>query len=227
MKVFPNSACQPVPKKKVVKVKAPPPPPDKRLPAERPWYWAHHDDMKKHNAQHVKKHKKSHSWKKKEIRSVIRNLQNLHHHDIHCHMGEAGCAEMEAKHTAKKAAKKVAKRATKKAPKKKLASNYMSLLLRSIYIKQTKQIRDRFKKPEAWCLHFHDKCRAALHDKLMAKQKKMAIATSLITEDSEDNSQLLALKQQVASANAAVAKAKRVLAVTQARRRQKKKAMQT
>merc|ERR1712146_585518 len=140
-------------------------------------------------------------------------------------------AEMEAKHTAKKAAKKVAKRATKKAaktaPKKKLASNYMSLLLRSIYIKQTKQIRDRFKKPEAWCLHFHDKCRAALHDKLMAKQKKMAIATSLITEDSEDNTQLLALKQQVASANAAVAKAKRVLAVTQARRKQKKKAMQT
>jgi len=177
--------------------------------------------MKKHHAQHIKKHKKSHSWKKKEIRSVIRNLQNLHHHNIHCHMGEAGCAKMEAKHAAKQAAKKTAKKTAKTAPKKKLASNYMSFLLRSIYMKQAKQIRDQFKKPEAWCLHFHDKCRAALHDKLMAKKKKMAVTTSLITEDSKDT-ELLALQQRVASANAAVAKAKQVLAITQARKHKKK-----
>jgi len=231
MKVFPNAACKNVPKKlkkAVVKKKLPPPPPDNRLPAETPWYWEQHDQvaMKKHDKHMKLVHSSAHAWKKKEIAHVLRNLEGHHLRNIHCHMGEPGCHK-EAKQVKKKGAKKAAKPAPKKPVKvapKKLASNYMSLLLRSVYMKQSKEVRDQFKKPEAWCLRFHDECRTALHDKLIAKKKQKrqpAPATNLFTEHTKASTQLLALKQRVATANAAVAKAKRVLAISQARKHKK------
>merc|ERR1711988_937151 len=232
MKVFPNAACKIVPKKLkkkvLVKKKLPPPPQDKRLPEETPWYWEHHGQVgKKHHKQMKLLHSSAHAWKKKEIAHVLSNLEGHHLRDIHCHMGEPGCHK-ETKQVKKKAATKAAKTAPKKpvkvVPKKKLASNYMSLLLRSVYMKQAKKVRDQFKKPEAWCLHFHDECRTALHDKLIATKKqerKAAPATNLFTEHTKASTQLLALKQRVATANAAVAKAKRVLAISQARKHKK------
>jgi len=57
-------------------------------------------------------------------------------------------------------------------------SNYMNLVLRKIFATQPKKIRKQFKKPEAWCLHFHAECRAALHDKLMDHNKVLDHATT-------------------------------------------------
>lgn len=57
-------------------------------------------------------------------------------------------------------------------------SNYMNLVLRKIFETQPKKIRDQFKKPSEWCLHFHAKCRSMLHDRLMDHNKVLDHATT-------------------------------------------------
>merc|ERR1711988_886710 len=60
------------------------------------WWDRREEDTKRATHKHMQKYKQSHYWKKNQIAKVIKGLERLHVHSLHCEMGEPGCLELTA-----------------------------------------------------------------------------------------------------------------------------------